>query len=323
MIATSAFKPAWWLRNPHAQTMCATLTRNISIPYTRLERLELPDGDFVDLVWSEGGVSIDAPLVVLLHGLGGTWNSQYIKAQMAQYKLLGWRSVLMHFRGASAEPNRMLRAYHSGDTADLNYFLHTLGKREPHTKKMGVGFSLGGNVLLKWLGENPDQDLIQAAVAVSVPFQLNVVADRLNHGFSRIYRSYLLNSLRQNFVRKTQENPNEEFLRTLRGCKCFWTFDHNITAPLNGFDSVHTYYREASSKPYLNKITTPSLVIHALDDPFMQPEAIPDASELSPKVTLELSQHGGHVGFVTGAIPGYPKFWLDERVAEFFMMQGY
>ncbi len=321
MIVVSAFKPAWWLTNPHAQTMYAAVVRNITVPYTRAERLELPDGDFVDLVWLDGGLTHDAPLVVLLHGLGGTWNSQYIKAQMVRYKQLGWRSVVMQLRGAGSEPNRMLRAFHAGDTADLDYFLHALAVREPHTKKMGVGFSLGGNILLKWLGENSTQELLSAAVAVSVPFQLSSVADRLNQGFSRLYQKRLLNELHQHFLRKMQRHPNEDMLRKLQNCHCFWTFDNDITAYLNGFDNVHTYYRESSCKAYLRSITTPTLVLHALDDPFMTPAVVPNLAELSSSISLELSQHGGHVGFVSGMIPGHPKFWLDDRIAEFFSNQ--
>lgn len=318
MIIDSTFKSAWWLPNPHAQTLYPFMLRRDKRLFARPERLELPDNDFVDLVWVDGGLSTDAPVVVLLHGLSGSWNSHYIKSQMIQYKQLGWRSVVMQFRGASAEPNRQLRAYHSGDTADFNYFLHILAQREPHTKKMVVGFSLGGNVLLKWLGENSTQSLIHAAVAVSVPFQLNLCADRMNQGFSRIYRNHILKRLREHFVRKMNAYPDEEFFKTLQSCDCFWTFDDRITAPLNGFDSVHSYYRECSSKKYLHKITCPTLIVHALDDPFMTPDAVPRLADLSPSIRLELTRHGGHVGFIAGAVPGLPEFWLDKRIAEYF-----
>ncbi|MCX7090447.1 MAG: hydrolase [Legionellales bacterium] len=321
MIVISGFKPAWWLANPHAQTIYASFARKKTVLDTRSERLELPDGDFVELVWFDCGLSSDAPLVILLHGLGGTASSQYIKAQMTSYKQWGWRSVVMNLRGAGSEPNRMLRSFHAGDTVDLNYFLHTLHAREPHTKKMGVGFSLGGNILLKWLGEHSAQELLSAAVAVSVPFQLSSVADRLNQGFSRLYQKHLLNGLRQHFLRKMQKNSNQDLLQKLRDCHCFWTFDNDITAPLNGFDSVHSYYRESSCKSYLRHISTPTLVLHALDDPFMTSDVVPSLAELSPSISLELSQHGGHVGFISGTVPGYPKFWLDDRIAEFLAMQ--
>ncbi len=318
MIVESAFKPAWWLANPHAQTMYATLLRKISLPYMRFERLELSDGDFIDLAWIDGGLSVEAPLVILLHGLGGNYRSQYIQAQIVRYKRMGWRAVVVHLRGASDEPNRMLRAYHLGDTADFNFFLHRLHEREPHTRKMGVGFSLGGSVLLKWLGEHSTQQILSAAVAVSVPFQPGLGADRLNQGFSRIYQNYLLKRLHQHFLRKMQDKPDAQFLQTLQTCRCFWTFDDRITAPLNGFENVHEYYRVASAKAYLCKIATPTLIIHALDDPFMTPEAVPNPEELAPSVTLELSQQGGHVGFVGSTKWGRPKYWLDDRITEFF-----
>lgn len=318
MIVKSAFKPAWWLRNPHAQTIFSYLFRNSDLPYTRNEYLELPDGDLLDLVWLDGGLSVDAPLIILLHGLTGSSKSPYIKTQMRRYQQLGWRSVVMQCRSASAESNRRSLSYHAGYTKDLNYFLHTLALREPHTKKGLIGFSLGANVILKWLGENSHQDLIDSAVVVSTPFQLSVVADRLNQGFSRIYQDFLLRSLRCYFMSYLKKSSDQALIQSIKSARCFWTFDEHVTAPLCGFDGVHSYYREASSRPYLHKITTPTLVLHALDDPFMSPEAIPTLAELSPSITLELSDHGGHLGFVEGVIPGVPKFWLDERVAAFF-----
>lgn len=321
MMIDSPFKPAWWLSNPHAQTLYPFMFPRDMTLVVRPERLELPDNDFVDLVWADDGLSTAAPVVVLLHGLGGSWNSHYIKSQIMAYKQLGWRSVVMQFRGASTEPNRQLRAYHSGDTADFNYFLHVLAQRETHTKKMVVGFSLGGNVLLKWLGENPSQELIHAAAAVSVPFQLNLCADRMNRGLSRIYRNHLLKGLREHFVRKMDAHPNEKLFKALQSCRCFWTFDDRVTAPLNGFDSVHSYYLEASSKQYLHAITCPTLIVHALDDPFMTPDVVPNLADLSSSICFELSMHGGHVGFIAGAIPGLPEFWLDKRIAEYFANQ--
>lgn len=319
MIIKGSFKPAWWLTNRHAQTLCSTLTRRVTAPVDSTERFELPDGDFIDLAWAVNGISADAPLVIFLHGLGGNIDSTYVAGQLRAFNQCGWRAVLMHFRGASAEPNRLPRAYHSGDTADLDYILHALAAREPNTKKALVGFSLGGNVALKWLGEHGSQTLIQAAVAVSVPFQLRLVADRINHGFSRIYQTHLLKRLRQVFMRKLAAHgdacPWSE--RELASLRCFWTFDENITARLHGFAHVHDYYREASSRQYLIHIATPTLVIHALDDPFMTPDVLPREDELSQHVTIELSRKGGHVGFVSGRVPGMPIYWLDQRIPAF------
>jgi predicted alpha/beta-fold hydrolase len=319
MMIKSAFKPAWWLSNPHAQTMYPTLMRRRSIRAEREERVELPDGDFIDLVWAEHGLSAQTPLVIFLHGLGGSMESSYVAGQMRAFNQCGWRAVLMHFRGASREPNRLARAYHSGDTGDLDYIVRVLHQREPQTLKAMVGISLGGNVLLKWLGEQGAQSLVQAAVAVSVPFQLRLVADRINQGFSQFYQMYLLKRLKQMFIRKCEKYKETMPFSTqeLNALRCFWTFDDVITAPLHGFPHVHAYYAQSSSRQYLKHIKTPTLIIHAQDDPFMTPLAIPEAEELSEAITFELSLKGGHVGFITGDIPGKPIYWLDQRVPEF------
>lgn len=319
MKANSSFKPAWWLANAHAQTLYPTLTRRLQSPIDKQERFELPDGDFVDLSWAVNGVACDAPVVVLLHGLGGDANSTYVAGLLHAFNRCGWRGVLMHFRGASLEPNRLPRAYHSGDTGDVDCLLRALDKREPHTKKAIVGVSLGGNVLLKWLGEQGPQSLIHAAAAISVPFQLGIVADRVNQGFSRVYQAYLLRRMRRVFAKKLELYGDilPFSIKEMEALCCFWTFDENVTAPLYGYPHVHAYYRDASSRQYLINIKTPTLIIHALDDPFMTPEILPRANELSADITFELSRKGGHVGFITGHVPGRPVYWLDKRIPQF------
>ena len=319
MIIKSSFKPAWWLVNAHAQTVYSPLTRRLKAPIDVRERFELPDGDFVDLAWAINGLKNDSPLVVCLHGLGGDANSPYIAGLMHAFNQCGWRAVLMHFRGASHEPNRLPRAYHSGDTGDIGSLLCALAKREPKTKKAVVGVSMGGNVLLKWLGEQGSQSLVQAAVAVSVPFEIRSVADRMNQGFSRVYQARLLRSLRSVFARKLQQHQEQLpfSLSDLEALDCFWTFDDRVTAPLHGYPNVHAYYREASSRQYLPDILTPTLIIHALDDPFMTTDILPKPEELTKDITFELSRKGGHVGFISGNIPGVPVYWLDQRIPEF------
>ncbi|MBA4696039.1 MAG: hydrolase [Legionella sp.] len=319
MIIKSHFKPAWWLPNAHLQTIYSALMRRLPACIDLPERVELPDGDFIDLSWSVHGLKKDSPIVILLHGLGGNIHSSYVGGFMRAFNACGWRAVLMHFRGASHEPNRLPRFYHSGDTQDLDYVLRLLNEREPHTKKAVIGVSLGGNVLLKWLGENRDTSFIQAAVAVSVPFQLNLAADRVNRGFSRIYQRHLLRNLNILFNRKVRIglDTGSALLNSAQKWKCFWTFDEFVTAPLNGFRHVHDYYRAASSRRYLRHIKTPTLIIHASDDPFMTPEIIPYEHELSSAITLELSETGGHVGFITGSLPGAPVYWLDDRIPEY------
>ncbi len=319
MIINSNFKPAWWLTSSHGQTVYPTLARYISAPVDLVERLELPDGDFIDLAWAINGLDSQAPLVILLHGLGGSVESTYAGGFMQAFNRCGWRAVLMHFRGASPEPNRLPRAYHSGDTGDVDYFLKLLAQREPNTKKAVVGVSLGGNVLLKWLGEQGSQTVVNAAVAVSVPFELRLVADRIGRGFSRIYQAYLLRRMKRVFERKKTlfDDDMPQAFKDMDKWQCFWTFDEYVTAPLNGFPHVHDYYREASSRPYIAKIATPTLIIHALDDPFMTPEVVPSEEELSKEVTLELSAKGGHVGFIMGNLPGKPVYWLEQRIPDY------
>ena len=319
MIVNSAFKPAWWLTNAHAQTIYPTLVNRPKAVIDEYERLELPDGDFIDLAWATNAMPAEAPLVVLLHGLGGSVHSVYVAGLLTAFNNAGYRAVLMHFRGASDEPNRLPRMYHSGETADLQYVLERLYEREPNTQKAVVGVSLGGNVLLKWLGETGVQSLIHAAVAVSVPFQLEMVAERINQGFSRLYQVYLLQKLRSVFLKKldivnTQLPLTKKHLLSLN---TILAFDESITAPLHGFPSAKAYYREASSRQYLSGITTPTLIIHALDDPFMTPQSVPSLKELSTHITFELSQHGGHVGFISGKNPHRPVYWLEERIPAF------
>ena len=321
MIIESAFKPAWWLANAHVQTLFPTLTRRQQTPVDHQERFELLDGDFVDLAWAINGLDDNTPLVILLHGLGGDASSTYVTGLLHAFNRCGWRGVLMHFRGASHEPNRLLRAYHSGDTGDIDSLLRDLARREPHTKKAIVGVSLGGNVLLKWLGEqgSHSQSLVHAAVAVSVPFQLRSVADRVNQGFSRVYQAYLLRRMCTVFQRKLdcQEHLLPPYVKLMNSYHCFWTFDEHVTAPLHGYSNVHAYYREVSSRQYLVNIKTPTLIIHSLDDPFMTPDAVPMGNELSKDVILELSRRGGHVGFITGHVPGKPIYWLDKRIPQY------
>ncbi|BCA96335.1 alpha/beta hydrolase [Legionella antarctica] len=319
MIIESRFKPAWWLTNPHAQTIYSSMRHPVRASVDKIEKMNLPDGDFLNLAWSTANLPANTPLIILLHGLGGCVNSSYVARFMSAFNQRGWRSVLMHFRGAGHELNRFPRAYHSGDTADLDYLIQTLDQREPGTKKVVVGVSLGGNVLLKWLGERGSaQSRVTAAVAISVPFVLNIVANRMNIGFSRLYQTHLLNQFKEVFARKVNLfKYAPEAIKKAAECNCFWTFDDQVTAPLYGFNSVHTYYRECSSRKYLKHITTPTLIIHALDDPFMTEAVLPFENELADSVILELSKKGGHVGFITGNTPGVPVYWLDQRIPDY------
>jgi len=322
MIIESSFKPAWWMTNPHIQTIYSSLRHPIEPSVNKIERIDLPDGDFIDLSWSTADLAHDTPLIIILHGLCGCIDSSYVARFMQAFNVKGWRAVLMEFRGAGKEPNRLPRAYHSGETGDLDYVVRTIDQREPNTKKGIVGVSLGGNILLKWLGELGAQNHIEAAVAVSVPYVLNKVASKMNLGFTRLYQNHLLSQFKVAFAKKLDNIANPpEALKRAAECSCFWTFDAQVTAPLNGFDSVHTYYRECSSRKYLLNVQIPTLLIHAEDDPFMTLDVLPTEQELPDNVVLELSKKGGHVGFIAGTTLGVPVYWLDQRIPEYFSEQ--
>lgn len=310
MIRTAAFQPAWWLRNRHAQTLWASVIRRGPDIRLRRERLELPDGDFLDLDWA----GEQGPIVLVLHGLEGSSRSRYARGLLCAIRARGWRGVLMHFRGCSGMPNRLDRGYHSGETGDLAAVVATLRAREPDTPICAVGYSLGGNVLLKWLGESGAANPLAAAVAVSVPFQLDDAARTLEHGFARVYQWSLLRRMRRSLRRKFRRRASPIELEGLRALRTFRAFDDYVTAPLHGFAGVDDYYQRSSSRQYLGGIAIPTLILHARDDAFMTRAAIPQAQELSASVTLELSSYGGHVGFVSGACPWRPSYWLEQRI---------
>lgn len=314
MITSSQFKPAWWLPGTHAQTLWPSLMRRPVEVELTTERLTLPDADFIDLVWTKGD---SEKIVIVLHGLEGSIDSSYSKGILSAIKEKGWSVVLMHFRGCSGEHNLKDRGYHSGETCDLRFIIETLKKRHPKSTLCAVGYSLGGNVLLKYLGEYQDKSELVAATAISVPYLLSICSDKLEKGFSRIYQRHLINRL----INKTQskfENRNPPFERkNIRSWNTFQLFDHHVTAPLHGFKSGADYYEKSSSRQYLKHITTPTLLIHSSDDPFMTAKVIPEENDLSEAVTLELSNKGGHVGFISGKSPWNAKYWLEQRIPEF------
>jgi len=319
VIIESTFRPAWWLRNCHGQTIWPVLLRRSPVIEINRERLRLPDNDFIDLDWTKAK---EGPLVLVLHGLEGSIDSPYAKGMLSSLHRHGYRAVLMHFRGCSGEHNLMARSYHSGETGDLKFVIATLRKRFPDTGQAVVGFSLGGNVLLKYLGETRTDSAVDAAVAVSVPFDLAEGARRLNRGFSRLYQRHLLNKLQNKIINKFRHRDDVPFdLHDVTCWNDFSSFDTHVTAPLHGFRDSDDYYSQSSSRQFLNRIETPTLILHSLDDPFLPAEAIPGEDELSNQVTLELSKKGGHVGFISGNIPWRPRYWVEERVPEFLEQQ--
>lgn len=310
----SSFRAPWWLKHAHLQTIFPTLFRRAPNVALRRERLELADGDFLDLDWTTG---TDGPVVLLLHGLEGSSASPYARGMLRAVHAHGWRGVLMHYRGCSGEANRLPRSYHSGDTADLAYVVEHIRARCDVPAMAVIGYSMGGNVLLKWLGEQGSKATVQAAAAVSVPFTLSLAADRLDRGLSRIYQRRLIGELRAKLDRKFTDEDSPIDLQRARASRNFWEFDDRVTAPLHGFEDVHDYYTHSSSRQYLRMINVPTLILHARDDPFMTPQVLPSADELSPDIVIEISAGGGHVGFVHGMLPWRPRYWLEERIPVF------
>jgi len=308
------FSPAWWLPGPHLQTLWSALIRRPARVFTQSERLELPDGDFLDLVWAGPDV---AQTVLILHGLEGSIRSPYASGMLASIAHSGRRGLVMHFRGCSGIANRLPRSYHSGDTGDIGFVIDSLRKRRPDRELAAIGISLGGNALLKYLGERGKSTDLRAAVAVSVPFELGKAADKLERGFSRLYQWRLMRSLRAAVHRKSAILDGSIDLDRAARARTFREFDEWVTAPLHGFTSAEDYYEKSSSRQYLKRICLPTLIVHAYDDPFMTPAAIPTTEEFSSAVEFELCASGGHVGFVSGTLPGRPRYWLEQRVNAF------
>jgi len=297
----SPFQPPWWLRNRHVQTILPFLLKaNNSIPYKK-QRLELPDGDFVDVFWCETQKQPQhevQPLVIVLHGMGGCFQSHYIPGMVKALLSRGYRVAFLHARGCSGVPNRLPVTFHAADTSELQQLVLAAKNQNPDQPIAALGFSLGGSVLLKWLAENNGHHLLAAAVAMSVPFDLSETANKINTGFSRVYQQYLLRQLKTLAISKTQIHPAPLSVQEIQRVTTLREYDDRMTAKINGFDNVDNYYRIASCKQYLRNIRTPTLIIHATDDPFVPKHSIPTEHELSPHVVLELSHRGGHVGFI-------------------------
>lgn len=322
----SQFKPAWWLNSHHLQTLFPTLFRQRPKLNRRRERITTPDDDFLDIDWYSENVSANKPLVIVMHGLAGSSNSAYVLGMQAQIATLGWRSVALNFRGCSGEHNLTARAYHSGETEDIEFIYQTLQQREPETDIYVIGFSLSGNVLLKWLGEQGNKTQVKAAVAISVPMVLSECANRLDQGFSTVYRLYLMRPLKQFVLKKydylksvNRESEAEKIkqLGDLKQVKSFWQYDAQVIAKLHQFESAEDYYQQSSSRQFIAHIKTPTLILHAVDDPFMTPNVLPEDDEIPDYVTLEKTNGGGHVGFISGNNPFKPEYWLENRVSQF------
>ena len=328
MIINSEFTPARWLKNRHGQTIYPSLPWAWrSRPKLRRQELDLPDGDVTAVDWLVAGDALPgtAPLLVILHGLEGSADSSYARMLMDAALVKGWRSCVLHFRDCGDYRNRLPRRYHAGETNDLQYFLEKLQETVESAENSGpvvaVGYSLGGNVLLKYLGEAGDDTLLRAATAVCVPLNLHECADALNIGFSKLYQRYLLKRMKESVTRKFDEHTAAFDWDKAMSARTFAEFDDWVTAPLHGFENMQDYYDRCSSVHFLKDIERPTLVINALDDPFMTKDVIPADDKLSEYVTLEVAQAGGHVGFIDGGTPWRPSFYLPGRIIGFLEPQ--
>ncbi|MGE5220000.1 MAG: hydrolase, partial [Chloroflexota bacterium] len=309
-----------WLPGGHLQTIYArSLAPIYSVPYRR-ERWDTPDGDFIDLDWLDDSSTDGTRLLVLFHGLEGYSKSHYALSLMAKAAQHGWRGVVPHFRGCSGEANRLTRSYHSGDSREIDWILRRLKHENPGSKLYAVGVSLGGNMLLKWLGEESTaaHAVVERAVAVSTPLDLVAAANQLDRGLRRfIYTNYFLKYLRPKALAKITAHELRFDARALRASRTFRQFDDLFTAPIHGFKDAVDYWTQSSSKPWLKEIELPTLVINARNDPFLPESALPGAEDVSAWVTLDFPLEGGHVGFVTGGFPGRLD-WLPKKILWFF-----
>lgn len=319
-----------WLPGGHLQTLYAALAAPRPRIAYRRERWDTPDGDFVDIDWLQeigdgpgffrsGSVPDFVPLVVLFHGLEGCSASHYAHALMAEVGAQGWRGAVVHFRGCSGEANRLPRAYHSGDSAEIDWVMRRMRREQPLDSLYVAGVSLGGNALLKWLGEQPDAaaNAIARAAAISAPVDLMAAGDALGRGFNLVYTRAFLSTLKPKSLAKLEHYPDLYDAVQVRTARTLRAFDDVVTAPLHGFRDTDDYWTRASSKPWLQSISVPTLLVNARNDPFLPEHALPSQSEVSRVVTLDFPREGGHAGFVSGPFPGHLG-WLPRRIIEFF-----
>lgn len=310
-----------WLPGGHLQTIYASLfIRGPSVTYRR-ERLELADGDFIDFDWVDGITG--SPVVVLFHGLEGSADSHYARDLMATTQARGWHGVVAHFRGCSGEANRLPRAYFAGDSEDIGHMLHHVKSRHTDAPVYAVGVSLGGNALLKWLGEQGDaaRSLVECAAGVSAPVDLTAAGNALDRGFNRrVYTARFLVTLKHKALNKAHQFPGLLDAEAIAAATTFREFDTLVTARLHGFRDADDYWLKVSAKPLLKSITTPTLIINAKNDPFLPSTALPTLADISPAVTIEQPATGGHVSFPSGPFPGNLD-WLSRRLMQHFDTQ--
>jgi len=319
LLNDNPFSTPWWLRGPHAQSFWSPFMRDgLEVDY-RSERWDTPDGDFVYVRFLDG--EPDAPLVILFHGLEGSAQSTYMRGNSLRFNELGWNVAILEFRFCSGEINNTTRIYHMGETRDCDLVVRRLAERHPEKSIYLLGFSLGGNVVAKWLGENGDDvpDNLSAAAVISPPFDPLVSAPDFHRVLGGFYAWNFLRTLKPKALAKAEQYPGIIDVDAVKGCKDFFVYDTVVTAALHGFEDAEDYWRKVGSHQYLDTIRVPTLLLTSEDDPFNPPETIPrEIADESPWLHPQWTKRGGHVGFVTGYSPFRVRYWAEEQTQTFF-----
>lgn len=318
------YTPAWWVPGAHLQTLWGKFVRRAPRVETRCEQWTTPDGDEVEIrrLDPPAGSPRDTPRLLLLHGLEGTIDSVYLLGMLSHARQRGWAADVLIFRTCNGRMNRARRMYHSGETTDLDFVVRRLVSEHPSQSLLLAGFSLGGNVLLKWLGEQGTEAPVQVrgAAVVSVPYDLERGSRHIERGFARVYGWHFLRTLRAKARAKLRSHPGSFDRGALERANSLFAFDDAVTAPLHGFQSAIDYYSRSSSMNFLAAIRRPTLLLSARNDPFLPPEVLDDvvaSARRNSCLHVEIHESGGHVGFVSGRNPFRADYYAELRVADF------
>ena len=320
MLPQAPYRAPFYLFNGHLQTLWP-VWRNLhqsAIHWPR-ERWDTPDGDFIDVdcIATDDGQS---PMVVLFHGLEGSAQSHYARGLATVLQQIGWSGFVPHFRGCSGELNRLPRAYHSGDSAEIDWILRRFRNRYPSRVICAAGVSLGGNALMKWLGEQgaAADKVIHAAAAVSPPMDVAACGAWLDHGTNqKVYTRYFLGTMKQQSEARLKQFPGLFDADRMRAATTLREFDDTVTAPLHGFAGVDDYWSRASALPLVGQVALPTLLLMPRNDPFLADACYPAPAQCAATVTLEIPATGGHVGFSSGTGKNH-DLWLPTRIINFF-----
>lgn len=319
-MSANAFMPAWWIPGAHLQTLWGKLVRKLPPAPVETEIWTAPDGEQLEIhrLKSPGSKS----RLVLLHGLEGSVRSHYAQGLLWQAHKRRWNADLLIFRTCGATESATPRMYHSGETTDIAWVIDRIVTEDPSTSIGMVGVSLGGNVLLKFLGERgPDLPVqIRAAAAISVPFDLERSSRHINQGFSKVYQWHFMRTLRRKAKAKLSQFPQLADLSKVEAAETMYDYDDVMTAPVHGFRDADDYYTRSSSIHWIKSIAVPTLLLSAVDDPFLPPEVLDDVKARAagnPNLDVEFHPHGGHVGFIGGSSPMHPVYYAEQRAADF------